>query len=163
MTLHLICGSTGAGKTTYALRLSETLGAVHFSIDEWMVRLYGPDAPQPMDWGWISTRVHRCEDLIAGMSLQTARRGTPAVLDLSFLRTADRERFAEMARDAGVPVRLHYVDVDPAERWRRVTERNERKGETYRLTVTRSMFDGIESIWQPPSAAELAALDGVRV
>ena len=162
MTLHLICGATGAGKTTYALKLSETLGAVHFSIDEWMVSLYGPDAPQPMDWGWISTRVRRCEDLIAAMALRTARRGTSAVLDLSFLRRADRARFAEMARDAGVPVRLHYVDVDPAERWRRVSERNTRKGETYRLTVTRLMFDGIESIWQPPSAAELAALDGVH-
>ncbi len=163
MSLHLICGSTGAGKTTYALALCERLGAVHFSIDEWMVSLYGPDAPQPPDWGWISTRVRRCEDLIVAMATRTAKRGVPAVLDLSFLRVADRERFARMAQDAGVPVRLHYVDVDPAERWRRVTERNERKGETYRLTVTRFMFDGIESMWQPPSAAELAALDGMRV
>jgi predicted kinase len=163
MTLHLICGSTGAGKTTYALALSEALGAIHFSIDEWMVSLYGPDAPQPPDWGWISTRVRRCENMIAAMALRTAQRGVPAVLDLSFLRVADRERFASMAREAGVPVRLHYVEVDPDERWRRVSERNERKGETYRLAVTRFMFDGIESMWQPPSAAELAALDGVRV
>lgn len=163
MTLHLICGSTGAGKTTYALALSERLGAIHFSIDDWMVRLYGPDAPQPPDWVWISTRVRRCEDLIGGVALQTARRCVPAVLDLSFLRTADRERFAAMAREAGVSVRLHYVDVDRDERWRRVTARNERKGETYRLTVTRFMFDGIETIWQPPSTTELAELDGVRV
>lgn len=163
MTLHLICGAPGAGKTTYALKLSETMGAVHFSIDEWMVSLYGPDVPQPVDWGWISTRVRRCEDLIAAMALRTAHRGTPAVLDLSFLRTADRARFAQMAREAGTPVRLHYVDVDPVERWRRVSERNERKGETYRLTITRPMFDGIESMWQPPSVAELATLDGVRI
>lgn len=163
MTLHLICGSTGAGKTTYALALSEKLGAVHFSIDEWMVSLYGPDAPQPPDWGWISTRVRRCEALIASMALQVARRGLPAVLDLSFLRVADRERFATMARDAGLPIKLHYVDVDPQERWRRVHQRNEQKGETYRLTVSRFMFDGIESMWQPPSEAEFAALDGVRI
>jgi predicted kinase len=163
MTLYLICGSTGAGKTTYALALSEKLGAAHFSIDEWMVRLYGPDAPQPPDWGWISTRVRRCETLIASMALQVARRGLPAVLDLSFLRIADRERFATMARDAGLPIKLHYVDVDPQERWRRVCERNASKGETYRLTVTRFMFEGIESMWQPPSEAELVALNGVRV
>lgn len=163
MTLHLICGSTGAGKTTYALALSERLGAVHFSIDDWMVRLYGPDAPQPPDWGWISARVRRCEDLIAAMAVQTARRGLPAVLDLSFLRAADRQRFATLARDAGLDARLHYVDVNPQERWRRVCERNEQMGETYRLTVTRFMFDGIESMWQPPSDAELAALDGMRV
>lgn len=163
MTLHLICGSTGAGKTTYAMALSEQLGAVHFSIDEWMVSLYGPDAPQPPDWGWISTRARRCEDLIATMAVQTARRGTDAVLDLSFLRGADRERFATMARDAGLDVKLHYVDVDPQERWRRVCERNASKGETYHLTVTRFMFDSIESMWQPPSDAELGTLNGIRV
>jgi len=47
--------------------------------------------------------------------------------------------------------------------WRRVTARNEQQGETYRVTVTRPMFDFIETIWQEPDAAELAALDGVRV
>ena len=163
MTLHLICGSTGAGKTTYALALCGNLGAVHFSIDDWMVRLYGADAPQPPDWSWISTRVRRCEDLIGTMALQTAKRGVDAVLDLSFLRATDRRRFASLARNAGVDVKLHYVDVDPQERWRRVCERNARQGETYRITVTRVMFDGIESMWQPPTDAELAALDGVRV
>ncbi|MBX3502970.1 MAG: ATP-binding protein [Alphaproteobacteria bacterium] len=163
MILHLICGSTGAGKTTYALELCRQTGAVHFSIDEWMVSLYGPDAPQPPDWGWISTRVRRCEDLIAILALQTAGRGVPAVLDLSFLRAADRKRFADKAREAGVPVKLHHVDVAADERWRRVQERNDRKGETYRLAVTRFMFDGIESIWQPPGTDEMAALDGVRV
>lgn len=163
MTLHLICGSTGAGKMTYAMALSDSLGAVHFSIDDWMVRLYGPDAPQPPDWGWISARVRRCEDLIATMALKTARRGVDAVLDLSFLRATDRERFASMAREAGLAAKLHYVDIDPDERWRRVCERNARKGETYRVTVTRPMFDGIESMWQPPGETELAALNGVRI
>jgi len=31
------------------------------------------------------------------------------------------------------------------------------------VTVTRPMFDFIESIWQPPSPDEMAALDGARV
>ena len=33
--LHLVCGSTGAGKTTYAIALADRLCAVRFSIDEW--------------------------------------------------------------------------------------------------------------------------------
>jgi nucleoside-triphosphatase THEP1 len=32
--IHLICGSTGAGKTTYANRLAEEVGGVVFSIDQ---------------------------------------------------------------------------------------------------------------------------------
>ena len=45
--IHLICGSTGAGKTTYAKALAAKLGAVHFSIDQWMATLYWPDASTP--------------------------------------------------------------------------------------------------------------------
>jgi len=42
---HFICGSTGAGKTTYALKLSDEIGAVRFSIDEWMAALFWMDTP----------------------------------------------------------------------------------------------------------------------
>ena len=70
---------------------------------------------------------------------------------------------AATATAAGLGVRLHFVDVDPAERWRRVEGRNHDRGETFRLAVTRPMFDFIETIWQPPDAGEMAALNGVRV
>ncbi len=49
------------------------------------------------------------------------------------------------------------------ERWRRVEQRNEHQGETFRIKVTRPMFDYIETIWQPPTPEELSALDGVRI
>ena len=51
-TIHLVCGSTGAGKTTHALRLCRQLGAMHFSADDWMVALFAPDTPQRADWTW---------------------------------------------------------------------------------------------------------------
>ena len=64
---------------------------------------------------------------------------------------------------AGLAVQLHFIDVDVEERWRRVENRNAEKGETFRLAVTRPMFDFIETIWQPPDADEMAALNGRRV
>ena len=60
-------------------------------------------------------------------------------------------------------MRLHLLDPDPEERWRRVSARDEDRGETFRLTVTRSMFDFIESLWQRPTPEELAALNGIEV
>ncbi|HTE80941.1 MAG TPA: AAA family ATPase, partial [Reyranella sp.] len=63
-TFHLVCGSTGAGKTTHALRLVQEFGALHFSINDWMVRLFGPDQPPKRDWPWIAERLARCEALI---------------------------------------------------------------------------------------------------
>jgi hypothetical protein len=46
--IHLICGSTGAAKTTYALQLAAELGAIRFLIDEWMAALFWMDSPHPL-------------------------------------------------------------------------------------------------------------------
>lgn len=162
-TLHLICGSTGAGKTTHALKLARELGAVHFSIDDWMVRLFRPDLPPRLHWPWIAERAARCEGLIVDHALQLGRCGVSSILDLAFLRADLREAVRRHAEAAGLAIRLHLVDVPAEERWRRVCGRNEEKGQTYRITVTRPMFDLIETIWQPPSPDEMAALKGVRV
>lgn len=162
-TFHLVCGSTGAGKTTFALRLVQEFGALHFSIDDWMVRLFGPDQPPNPNWPWIVERLARCESLIVETATEAGRGGVSSVLDLGFQRADQRQRIAQQAHAAGMAVRLHYIDVPVEERWRRVSGRNAAPGKTYRMTVTRSMFDFIESIWQPPSPDEMAALDGARV
>jgi predicted kinase len=162
-TFHLVCGSTGAGKTTHALRLVQEFGALHFSIDDWMVRLFGPDQPPKRDWPWIAERLARCEALIVETAAEAGRRGVSSVLDLGFQRVDQRQRIAQQAQAAGLAVRLHFIDVPAEERWHRVRGRNDAQGGTYRLTVTRSMFDFIESIWQPPSLEEMSALDGVHI
>ena len=63
-TIHLLCGSTGAGKTTYGRRLAEDLGAVRFSIDEWMSALFWMDAPDPFTPAWAMERVERSAAMI---------------------------------------------------------------------------------------------------
>ena len=148
----LICGSTGADKTTYANRLRQQLGALHLSIDDWMVTLFAPDKPSQVSWRWIEERVLRCERQI----LATA-------LDLGLQQADQRRRVAERVAAAGVGVRLHFLDIDASERWRRVEARNEQKGDTFRMKVTRPMFDFIETIWQPPTPEEMSAFDGVRI
>jgi predicted kinase len=163
--IYLICGSTGAGKTSYAIRLSDQTGAVRFSIDEWMATLFWMDAPKPLESGWAMERVSRCNRQIWNTALQVAKRGMSCVLDLGFGQRSNRSKFAALAREAGLPVELHVLDVPASERWRRVEARNAAKGQTYQLpfAVTREMFDFVESIWEPPTDAELATLNGVVV
>lgn len=160
--IHLVCGSTGAGKTTYAGKLSRQFGALHLSIDGWMVGLFAADKPERPDWQWIDERVRRCERQMVATALQLGRLGTPSILDLGLQRADQRQRIAAAVTAAGLAVHLHFLDVDAAERWRRVEGRNHEQGETFRLVVTRPMFDFIETIWQPPTTDEMAALNGVR-
>lgn len=162
--IHLICGSTGAGKTTYALHLSDHLLGIRFSIDEWMAMLFWMDTPQPLNPAWSIERVERCLTQIWAVTLQVAARNVPCVLDIGFGQTKSRAKFADLAKAEGLSVQLHFIDVPAEERWRRVEIRNARKGETYQLgfDVTREMFDFVESLWEPPTQAEMLAYNGIR-
>ena len=163
--IHLICGSTGAGKTTYARRLCEEAGAVLFSIDQWMTALFWMDSPQPLEASWSMDRVARCNDQIWTVAAQVAARGIPCVLDLGFTRLQERDRFAKLAAAAGFSVQLHILDVPREERWRRFQVRNAEGGEAPQLqfAVTRGMFDFVETMWEPPNEAERAACNAVLV
>jgi predicted kinase len=127
-----------------------------------MVDLFASDQPEPLRFDWIAERVGRCEHQIGRMAVRCAQAGVAPVLDLSFLRSSSRARFAALARQSGFDVTLHFLDVPADERWRRVSSRNQTRGETFSLTVTRPMFDVIESIWEPPTAVEMSAHQGVH-
>jgi predicted kinase len=162
--IHLVCGSTGAGKTTYALKVAAHLKAVRFSIDEWMSTLFWMDSPQPLEANWSLERVDRCVEQIWSTAVQVTRCGTPCVLDLGFSSFESRRRLYDRAQSERLPVQLHLVDAPPEERWRRVETRNLEKGATHQLPfeVSREMFNFVETLWEPPKAEEMTAHDGVR-
>jgi predicted kinase len=128
-----------------------------------MTTLFGKDAPQPLEFGWMMERIGRCEIQIGRMAIQCAGHGLPAVLDLGFTRADQRARLAALARDAGSDVVLHFLDLPAEARWARVEARNREKGKTFALEVTRPMFDFVETLWQAPSEAEMTALNAIRV
>lgn len=159
----LVVGCTGAGKTTYARKLADELGALRFSIDEWMVPLFGPDQPTPIRFEWMMERVNRCEAMIFTLVQQAATRGVPAVLDLGFTKYEHREKFRSLCAEAGLRCAVHFVDVPREERWQRVQGRNSEQGETYAMQVDRSMFDFMETMWEPPLPDEWQAAGGRRI
>ena len=160
---HLIAGGTGAGKSTYAARLAEELGALRFSIDPWMMRLYWPDAPPGPDYDWAMARVRRCHAQMLETAGQAAALGVPSVFDLGASERRDRDDFVAAASAQGRSVKLYWFDVDAKTRWARVQQRNEARGETFAFPVNRMMFQFMESRLQAPDAAEMEALSGVVV
>ena len=162
--MHLVCGPTGAGKTTYGRKLADEVGAVRFSIDEWMSALFWMDAPDPFPPPWAMERVERSAGVIWRTAVDVCSRGVSCVLEIGLTTAASRARYAALALEAGFAVKLHLVDAPVEERWARVAARNRAPGEAQLpFAVTREMFDFVETLWERPTAGELAALDGVVV
>lgn len=163
--IHLVCGSTGAGKTTYALALTERIGGVRFSIDEWMSALYWMDTPKPLIPEWSLERVARCTSQIWSTAAQVAARGVPCVLDIGFSTARSRADIADLAGAAALSVQLHFIDVPADEPWRRVRARNAERGATHQLpfAVTREMFDFVETMFERPTEGEMTRWSGVKI
>lgn len=161
--IHLICGATGAGKTTYAIKQAETLPGVRFSIDEWMNTLFWMDAPAGQDGSWAMERVARSITQMRNMMAELARTGVPAIVDAGLTTKADRAGFTDWADERGLTCRLHWLDYTPDIRWQRVQGRNAIGGGGTGFEVTRAMFDFMENLWEPPTKEEMTRHNGVRI
>lgn len=152
--VHLICGLTGAGKTTFARGLATERGAVRFSIDEWMANLFAADTPDPLTFEWAIERVSRCEAQIWQTGLATLAAGRDIVLDLGFTTREQRDRFRAQAVEAGHEVSLHHVTAARELRLDRVRQRNHDRSETFAFEVTDGMFDFMEDRFELPAPEE---------
>lgn len=161
--IHLICGATGAGKSTYSAALAQDIGGVRFSIDEWMQQLHNADQPSEMRFEWFFERVQRNCAQMRAVAEQLYEIGVPAVFDCGLTNAEERAIFANWVEEMGYAVQLHFVDVPCDIRWGRVQKRNQEQAETFQFEVTREMFDFIESIWEPPSGAEMARMSGIVI
>jgi len=146
MTIHLVFGRVGAGKTTYARRLATEQRAVFFCLDEWMATLFTMDAPQPLTLEWMLPRVERAERQIWAVAQQVLATGTDVILELGFFTREQRDRIRTKA--AAYPTQVHVVDAPAEVRRTRVRERN-RGGATYTIEVDDVRFNWAERYFEP--------------
>ena len=151
----IVCGPTGAGKTTYSIDLSERTSAVRFSIDPWMQTLFAKDMTS-LDFAWMMERIERCQDQIWSVGEQILARGGNVVLDLGFTTRAQRKVFVDRAAAFGVPADIHYLDAPSDVRKGRVARRNAEKDPlVYAFDVTDEMFAFMEPRFEVPDESEL--------
>ena len=154
--LILVCGSTGAGKTTYSISLAQEIDAVRFSIDPWMQTLFSKDM-KSLDYSWMIERVYRCYEQIWEVSKQVLLLRGNVILDLGFTTKAQREIFITKASELGINSEVHYLDVPLDVRKQRVKQRNVSKdSDLYSFEVTDVMFGFMESKFEAPDTEELA-------
>jgi len=153
--LILVCGPTGAGKTTYSLSLCEEIGAVRFSIDPWMQTLFSKDMTE-LDYAWMIERVERCYAQIWEVSQQILALDGKVVLDLGFTTKAQRDVFVDKSKELGINAEVHYLEASAETRKQRVAKRNQEKDpNVYAFEVTDIMFDFMEPRFEVPDENEL--------
>lgn len=151
----IVCGQTGAGKTSYSIKISDEIKAIKFSIDPWMQNLFSKDM-ESLDFNWMMERIERCQVQIWEVAKQIINNDRNIVLDLGFTTKDQRKLFIDKAKELGINAEVHYINTPVDTRKLRVIKRNtEKNPEVYAFEVTDQMFEFMEPRFEPPCDAEL--------
>ncbi len=125
-------GLSGSGKTTIAQNLLEALGAVRLRSDVERKRLFGVAAEarsgSRLDAGLYTPAANeRSYACLAELAREVIAAGYPVIVDAAFLKRDERERFAALARDAGVRFLIAACTASPATLRARVAAREHRE------------------------------------
>ena len=147
--IYFVCGFIGSGKTTYSKALADQHGAFRFSIDEWMIPLYG----EHMEREVFDRRLATLQELFKESALQLFALGVPVIFDFGFWRKADRDSFSDWATKVGIKSEVHYLDVSFDTCKQRAFARNsDLNGKSYEMTS--EMLDLFWSWFEPPASNE---------
>lgn len=158
----LISGLIGAGKSTYARELETAIGAIRFSIDEWMSTLFKADQGGEIEYEWAMERIGRIEKQIWSMTEKLLKLDISVILDLGLLQKEHRQKFYDLAGVQNFKIETHLIEVVKDIRWQRVEMRNKEKGETFSLEVTSEMFEFCEGLYEYPDEDEMVNCKIIR-
>ena len=81
--------------------------------------------------------------------------GVSPILELGLIQRQARMHFYDRASREGAAIRVQLLDAPPDVRWERVQRRNETRGETFSMAVSRQVFDVASAMWEPPDEDEI--------
>jgi len=146
VTMFLMTGLPGAGKTTLARQLAAAHRALRLTPDHWMIPLFG----DPMAGG----KRFAVEGRLISVALQALRLGTSVVLDFGLSGRDERSALRWLARSAGASCEVVYLPVDKDVQLARIAHRQATApDETF--PMSEADVDQWREQFQIPDAAEL--------
>ena len=148
----MTCGKICSGKSTYAQKLRQELGAVILSIDELMLSVLGSDTGDKHD-----EYVRRCEMYLYKKSAEIVAAGTDVILDWGFWTKAQRDFARSFYKESGIDCELHYIIVSDDEWRKRIMRRNAEveAGRSDAYFIDDGLAAKFESIFQMPDESEI--------
>ena len=166
--LLIMHGLSGSGKTTIAQTLLESLGAVRLRSDVERKRLHGLGAQARTGSGvdaglYASEASARTYAHLAGPAREALAARYPVIVDAAFLKRAERERFAGLAREAGANFLIAACTAREATLRARVAarEREARDASEAGLAVLEHQLATVEPI-AAGEAAHIMHIDAER-
>ena len=147
--IYFICGFIGSGKTTFSMKLAKEENAFRFSIDEWMIPLFG----EHMEREVFDQRIDTLTELFKNAALDMMNLGVSVIFDFGFWTRSDRESISQWACSNSIEYEFIYLDTPYELCCQRALQRNEcREDKSYEMTP--EMLDMFWSWFEIPEDIE---------
>ena len=154
VSVHLLCGVPGAGKTTFARQLCARLGnARRFSLDEMMHQRHGAD-PAVENFSQTFAEIEAQVWLMAGVHIAA---GKQVIIDGGYWTKRHRDNARNKAAQLGVPLNLYWLATDLELCRQRVLQRSQQVP-TDSLYIDQNAFDLFSAQFEVPSTDEQARI-----
>lgn len=146
---HILVGFIGSGKTTFARKLEKEAGAVRFTKDEWMVRIFGNTPPKDT----FEDYDNRMASLARDMALKCLTAGMDVIIDEGFWAREHRDEIRKRVKNVGAIPEVYYLEVAP-EVMKARTLRRTVEPPVDSFTIDEEAFDHYWKFFQPPDEDE---------
>lgn len=123
MTIYLIVGLPGAGKTRRAKELEASESALRLTPDEWQMAVFDGDSPSQWRSQERVAQRDRIEGKLVEVGMRAAELGNNVVLDFGFWGRDERSALRAMAAALGGNAEVIYLPIAFDEQRRRIAHR----------------------------------------
>ena len=156
-TAHLISGLPCSGKTTYAVGLRADANCVLFTLDRWLITVFGKYSIDAVGHEEHVRRVLACRELIWEVAAEFLRRNIDVVFDDGFLLRENRMQIVALAASVGARTKVHFLDTPLAMCIERLERRNAGLPR-FNFWIGAEMLEGFVQLFERPSEDEGAEL-----
>ncbi|MCJ8313301.1 MAG: ATP-binding protein [Saccharospirillaceae bacterium] len=107
-TIHILNGTIGSGKTTYAKQIEAKSNAVRFTVDEWMLVLFGE---ADMERDVFESKIKFLETQFKTLAESFINNNVDVIMDFGGWGKSDRDQMRVWANTLNCELNMVYFDT----------------------------------------------------